>query len=153
MIRAGTPKDAKGLTKLVENFYQEAPYEAPPVHHEQAGFVFEKFAHAQEIDAIQHFLYVIEVQGKIVGAICAERIPDLWSEAEKIVEHFIYVLPKYRGTIHPGKLLLKFGKWTKERPAVVRVEASGGLEDEKVAVVFERLGWERRGILFGSEAY
>jgi N-acetylglutamate synthase-like GNAT family acetyltransferase len=153
MIRKAELKDVKHLVDLIEDFYDEAPYEAPSVHREQSEFVFHEMVKAQWADPVKHFLYVIEVQGKVRGAILAERIPDLWSEAEKVVEHFIYVTPKLRGGIQPGKLLATFAKWTKIRPAVVRVEAASGLDDDKVGAVFERMGWHNRGTLYGSEAY
>jgi len=99
------------------------------------------------------YLRVAVVRGKIAGAIFAERQPDLWSDAEKVVEHFIYVRKPYRGMIHTGKLLMDFAKWSQRRPAVVRIEAGSGLDDEKVGAIFEKLGWKYRATIYGTEAY
>lgn len=151
MIRLATHDDVDALVDLVSSFYAEAPYEAPEVVRDQSAYILDTLVSKAGTERV--FLEVIEVRGKVVGAICAERIPDIWSNAEKVVEHFIYILPKYRGMIHTGKLLKRFAEWTRVKPAVVRVEAGSGIDDEKVGAIFERLGWQKRGVLYGSEAY
>lgn len=149
-IRDATKADVSQLVDLVQRFYDEAPYEAPSVDREQATYVMSEL-----IDRIggKIFFKVIDKDGKICGAILAERIPDLWSTAQKCVEHFIYVLPAYRGRPSAGKLMISFAEWSQEQPAVVRVEASSGLNDDMVGKVFERLNWSYRGTLYGTEAY
>lgn len=150
MIRDARVQDLHQLVSLIETFYDEAPYQNPEINKDQALFVLNEML-PQLGDKV--YLRVAEVGGKVAGAIFAERQPDLWSNAEKVLEHFIYVLPEFRGKPVTGRLLIDFAKWSQIRPSVVRVEAGSGLDDEKVGKVFEKLGWTYRAKLYGMEAY
>lgn len=149
-IRDADQADIPQLCGLIADFYAEAPYDAPLINPDKAAHVFDALI-AAPADAV--YIKVIEHQGMIVGGLLAERQEDIWSDAHKVVELFMYVHPPYRKRPAVGKLLLDFKRWTQEIPSVVRVEASSGINDEDAAKVFKKLGWRYRGMLYGSEAY
>ena len=149
-VRDATRLDATEIVGLLVDAYAEAPYEAPQVNTQKAAHVIHKL-----IDSIgdEVFLKVIEIEGLVVGATCAERVTDIWSDAEKVTEHFMYVSRGFRSTISAGRLMLAFSKWAQIRPAVVRVEASMGIDDAHAVRVFNKMGYGPRGTLHGLEAY
>lgn len=149
-IRDATASDVPQLCGLISDFYGESKYVAPVIDPDKTAFVL-RFMIERISDDL--FFKVIERDGRVVGLLIAERLPDLWSHAEKAVEQIMYVTPGYRGTASAGKLLIEFARWSQIRPAVVRVEASSGVDNDKAAAVFAKLGWEPRGTLHGMEAY
>lgn len=149
-VRDATYEDIPQLTGLIADYYEEADFEAPSIIPEKCAFVLEQVvAHVGD----DVFMKVYEVDGKLAGAFFAERVQDIWSDAFKVVEQFIYVRPAFRGKPGAGKLMLMFAKWAQLRPSVVRVEASMGIDNEHAATLFSRLGYEPRGSLHGMEAY
>lgn len=149
-LRDAEIDDTVELTDLIESYYDEAGFKAPPVNREKTQFVLN---HVIANLGDEVFFKVIEIEGVIVGAMYAERVTDLWSDAEKVVEQFLYIRPEFRGRPSAGKLMLAFAKWAQLRPAVVRVEASMGIDNEHAAGIFAKLGYEPRGSLHGMEAY
>lgn len=149
-VRDARIEDTEQLIDLIESYYDEAGFAAPPVNRDKAAYVLSVVIPSIGDDL---FAKVIEVEGVVVGAMYAERVSDIWSDAEKVVEQFLYVRPEFRGRPSAGKLVLLFAKWAQLRPAVVRVEASMGIDNEHAAGVFARLGYEPRGSLHGMEAY
>lgn len=150
MIRDAKERDIPYIIDLIEHFYDEAPYDAPVVNREKAAYVL---LHLIPTIGQKTFLKVIDAGPVLAGVLYAERVPDLWSDATLASEGLMYVRPEWRKTLSAGRLLVSFARWSQEIPSVVRVEASSGINDEHAAAVFDKLGWSRRGVLHGMEAY
>lgn len=149
-VRPATREDIPHIITLIEAYYEEAAFETPQVNREKCAYVLTALL-AEDTPTV--FFEVAEVSGIIVGALMGERQTDLWSDAEKVVEGFFYVLPSFRSQWAAGRLLLDFKKFAEERPCVIRVEGSMGIDDDHAGKLFKRIGWEARGSLYGAEAY
>jgi len=149
MIRDAAADDIPQVAQLIAAFYDDAPYEAPQINLKKTEYVLPFFLGGKP----NVFFKVIEVEGGLVGAVLAERTQDLWSDALKTMDHFIYVKPPWRGSLAAGRLIMQLRDWANEVPSVVRFEASSGLKDDELGRVFMKSGWSYRGTLYGSEAY
>lgn len=149
-VRDAVYEDIPQITGLIADFYMEAGFQTPPINPEKCSYILQQMI-TDGGDTV--FFKAYDVGGYLAGAFLAERVPDLWSDAERVIEQFLYVRPPFRKRPGAGKMMLQFAEWAKERPAIVRVEASMGIDNDHAADIFERLGYQYRGTLHGMEAY
>mgnify|MGYP003635339584 CR=1 FL=1 len=153
-VREALLQDIVGVTGLIQDFYSEQPLECPPINVERSKAIIGALVAAQAVDNNAVFLRVIaDDDGGLHGMIIAERVQDLWTDEKVVCEYFIFTSPAQRGTLCAGRLLLTFKKWAEAERCVIRVSASSGIKDAHAAGVFVKLGWEPRGLLFGTEVY
>lgn len=92
-----------------------------------------------------HFLYVSEIDGKVVGAMAASVCPSFWHEKLQcsVLLHYSRI---------PGewvKLMREFSKWVKSRSGIklciLELEPDR-MTDERIVRFVKRLGFERESM-------
>lgn len=93
-----------------------------------------------------HCGFVAQAAGRMVGFI-AGRLRDFEGlQAQRLCSTFIYVVPAYRGSWAFLKLLQAFEGWAAaRRVGHVEIGMSGGVNVERLEVMFARLGYELAG--------
>lgn len=156
MIRAVHPRDFERVVNLIGAMYAEARYktragEDGKINRAKTGRLVGKWIETAVSGYTDIFFKVIEFEGAVEGFIIAERMNDLYTDYRIVIDHFIYVTPNMRRSPQMGKLLKEFVQWAEQTPAVIRVQATAGVEEQHAGQVFEKLGWQECGRVYGKE--
>lgn len=96
--------------------------------------------------------FVAEQDGRIVGLLAAFVIEDFFGHDKVAGELALYVLPEARGGTAGARLLRAFEAWGKAQGArEAFLGISAGIENERVAGLYERLGYARIGLSLVKE--
>jgi GNAT superfamily N-acetyltransferase len=125
-----------------ENFQYSTPLNVPKMHAVLSALV-----------GHENGLTIGAFEGtRVVGFLLGEITEDLWTDGSLASEHAFYVLPEHRSNGVGSTLMTNFIQWADARHASIRLNISGGVDDEKAAHMLEGMGFSRVGYLLGKEA-
>lgn len=147
MIRPATFDDLNTLVLMGETLHKESPrwsrisYSRAKVADMLARLVAQPWG----------LLLVAEQDGEIIGAIAAMALPH-WASDDILVEELSFFMkPEHRGSLAAARLICSFKKWAELKGGVwAHAGTSTGVEAERTAKLYERLGFTRCAI--GLEA-
>ncbi len=143
MIRAANHNDMGALLVLAEQMHAESDYRRFPFAIEKMASLF-----AALIDG-RGCLFVAERDGASVGVIAGYCEENWFTHAKVAGEYGLFVTPAARGGRHGIGLMRAFRTWAAEQGAdQVMVGITTGVDTERTAALYERLGFHRTGILF-----
>ena len=97
----------------------------------------------EAIASKQHFVWVSEIEGEVVGAVGAMSERSFWYERQQCSVMLYYTRKPGEGI----KLLRQFGKWVKSRPvikvAVIELEPE---TDPRMLKLLDRIGFGRQSM-------
>lgn len=142
-IREGKHKDVKGIADLVEysNDTEESPiYEGFKVNRKKTERSL-TFA----LNDRFHQSYVMEVDGKIVGALVVVAHQHPFSVQRVATEVYFYVMPEHRG--YGGALLRRYVSWGRKVPGIIHLwlGVSSGVNIERTEKIIQILGGQQVG--------
>lgn len=96
-------------------------------------------------------IWVLRIQGKIVGALGAMLVPDINDGELVATETFWYVLPQYRNSLWSVRLLTNFEHWAVEIGAkrIVMVHLLSHMP-EKLKRFYEKRGYQSVEITYAK---
>ena len=152
-VRRAEERDLDQVAGLVSDFHMESTYNEHEVliNMEKTKFVLKAYLDGDRELVFFNVMTDPNGSGRVVGFMIGERIPDLWTDLLRTIEVMLYVQPAYRGKFGAGRLLLDFAQWASLVPSIVRIEASGGVDNDHSAKLYEKLGYGPRGVLHGTE--
>lgn len=91
--------------------------------------------------------FVADIGGTLVGMFGGVVVEHFFSTTKMACDVVLYVTPEYRGTRIAPRLVHAFERWAIEAGADELVlGVSTGIEADRTASLYERLGYERSGI-------
>lgn len=150
-VRYATHEDTEAVCLLIARFLTEAPYPTAPLAMDKAAGAVGALVSHQAMGNPRAFAVVMDHGGLLAGMILAERCADIWTDADVVQEHFVYVREPYRGSVAAGRMLLRFKEWAEGAPGMVRAQASSGINDDAAAAIYAKMGWHQRGVIYGTE--
>lgn len=144
LIREATRDDVSAMVALGRRMHEESPYwSALPFSDERTAATIVQLMAAPGLGVA----FVAEHDGQIVGGAGAVIVWH-WSVAAKIgCELFVFVAPEHRGGSVAARLIRAMDRAVAARGAVrFQVGSSIGLNDERTAQLYERLGFRRYSI-------
>ncbi len=144
MIREGTVQDITGLIELGK----EAADLSPVYHGLEIDEQRVRRYVAMMIASKTHHVGVLEIDGRIEGALLAQISQMLWMKGRQAGDEFFYVRPAYAG--HASALVGQFVEWAQSKPNVnlVGLSTSFGKNIEKTERFFESCGLKKIGGIF-----
>lgn len=134
MIRPATPWDIKGIVALGIEALETDPYEGLVISRARV-----EDAARECISGSNHFAWVCEQDGEIVGSVCAFAIPMMFYERFQLsVVQFICKAPG-----EGIKMIREMIRWADGRPAIKSIVFT--LEhkaDPRIGKLLRRLGFE-----------
>ena len=147
-IRPATMDDLPRIIELGELLHKESP--------RWARLTFSRVRAADFISRLilseWGCVFVAEVDGVVVGGIAGTALPHWSSDDILAQEASFFMLPEARGSMAAVRLISALTAWAKMRGAVwLHAGTSTGLDPERTAGLYERLGFSRCAI--GLEVY
>lgn len=144
MIRPGKIEDVDAVIELGRLMHAESPrwnrlaYSEPRV----------RATLTELINSPDGLVLVAERDQRLVGGILALMSLDWMSEQRTAQELALFMLPAYRASMTPCRLISAFVAWAKAKGAVwVEAGISTGVHTERTAALYEKLGFERSSIV------
>lgn len=143
MIRPANLYDIPALLDLGERMHAESP-----------RFSRLTFSRARLHDTLRMlidnplgFVWVAEEE-QLIGGMVAMASPH-WASTDLIATDLaLFIEPSRRGSLAPVRLINRYRWWGREIGAVItQVGCTTGVETEKTAQLFERLGLTRCGVI------
>lgn len=107
MVRAGTHKDAIGITELVIKFLTKDNAYTSMTDNPDKDHIYSVIKKLLHIG----YVWVYETDKRIVGVLIAIKEPNIWYPDKVFLKEMIYyVEPEYRNTIAGGKLFMSYIK-------------------------------------------
>ncbi len=140
-IRPAQPHDLVQLLEMGRLMHAESPRFRPvPFSTEKAQQLIEQLIS-------RGGAFVAEVDGALVGMFGGVVFEHFFSTTKMAADVVLYVTPEYRGGSLAARLVHAFERWAIEAGADELVlGVSTGIEAERTAGLYERLGYERSGI-------
>lgn len=134
------PADEDEVADLLKAGHMESRYRNRPYDEARARAVLRVFLENPATFARG----ALDADGRIVGVMLAELSQPLWWSSERVANMAVlYVRPENRGGAGL-RLLLSFKAWAKgSRADVVSIGASSGIDEDRTAQLFGRLGFVR----------
>lgn len=144
MIREGTILDITGIMALGE----EAADLSPVYHDLELDKQRVRRYLAMMVSSQAHHVGVLEVDGKVEGALLGQVSSMLWMKGRQAGDEFFYVRPAHAG--HARGLVNQFVTWAKTKPNVkmIGLSTSFGKDLEKTEQFFESCGLVKIGSIF-----
>lgn len=136
MIRCATANDAQGVRELLEITRFNLAHSADLTANTMKA---ERHLAAMACNPAWHF-QVMERGGRIVGAFAGMVMPIWWADEEVAMDLFYCVLPEHEG--RGVRMLRDFIDWAKGFDAVRRIIVSNSSSDERVNILYQRLGFK-----------
>lgn len=145
-IRTADQADVAGVVALAQTMHAESPvYRVRPFDPRRVAVTFLGLLPAGGA-------FVAESDGKIVGLLAGYLVEDFFGSAVIAGEHALYVLPEVRGGTAAVRLLGAFESWAKAHGAIGGfLGVTAGIDDERVAELYVRLGYRPAGAAFAKE--
>ena len=144
MIREATLEDIPALLALGQWMASESP------RFSRLSFSRDRLTAtlAQLIQSPQGFLWVAEEGGGMVGGMAALIHPHWFSDDLVASDLALFMSPQARGGMAAARLLRHYKAWAMAHGAVlVQAGVSTGLRTENTAQLYERMGFERCGVI------
>lgn len=136
-IREARPDDVTALLELGRLMHAESPY--------WSRLPFDAERTERTLRAVS--VLVAEDDGRIVGGIGGTVVPHWSVDALVGCELFLFVHPSARGGTAAMRLIRALDAQFKSRGArLAQAGATTGVSDERVAALYERMGFERYGV-------
>lgn len=146
MIRAATHNDIGALLLLSEQMHTESGYRRYPFAIEKMATLFSGLINGQGC------LFVAEAPTGLVGMMAGYCEESWFTTARVAGEYGVYVAPDARGGGHAVGLIAAFRDWALEQGAdLIQMGITTGITTERTALLYERLGFRRTGIIFEHE--
>lgn len=142
VIRKATAFDLPSITKLAKRLIDESE------HYKGANISRLKIALVIGACIKNGVVYVIDVDGEIVGGI-AGHIGEAWYSTDKVLSDVVtYIVPEHRGGYTAMKMIRMFVDFGIERGAKVEIGVSSGINPERTGMFYQRLGGKPVAQLF-----
>lgn len=150
-VRHAVAADVPRLVEIGRGMHAESP------HYRHLGYVEEKVAAAlhRAIESGAAFVH-LDGEGKIDGGFAAVVVERWFSHDRMVTDLALFVRPEGRGGMAAYVLLTTFIAWCKDRgfaPEDVVIGITTGVHEERTAMLYERLGFERFGSLYRLRGY
>lgn len=143
MIRPGKLEDIDTLIDLGRIMHAESPRWSRLTYNEDRV----RKTLTTLIDSPDGLVLVAERSGLMVGGIIACMSLDWMSDDRTAQELALFMLPEYRSSITPCRLISGLMAWAKIKGAAwVEAGVSTGVHVERTTELYERLGFERCSI-------
>ena len=147
MIRSATINDLPALLALGERMHGESRYRVLAFSREKLRTTLQML-----LTAPGGFLWVAERRGSIVGglaAMCAQH----WASDDLVATDLaLFVAPEHRGGMAVRPLVEEYRGWARKLGAkLVDLGVSTGLDAERTAGLFDRVGFPRIGTIHSAE--
>jgi RimJ/RimL family protein N-acetyltransferase len=143
MIRTATEQDVERIVELGEMLHRESPrWSRLSYSKERAGNMIRHLTTHE-----QGAVFVAERAGVVVGGI-AGWVDRHWSSDDKVAQEVsFFMAPEARGSISATRLICALRAWAEAKGAVfLQAGTSTGLDPERTARLYERLGFTRCAI-------
>ena len=148
-VRPATLDDMDGLFDLGSEMHAESQtLRTHEIHFDQVHGILTEILTNPRDDI---FLWVIERDGLVLGALFAESSKDLWTRSRMAFVHAIYVRPRHRTSKSCIRLIKTFLTWARGNSDVIRIDAAAGINDNRAGSTFQKLGLKPRGHYYGME--
>ena len=145
-VRPADHADAACVVALARAMHDESP--------RYRGHSFDPLKVADHFHALVPLggAFVAETDGRIVGLLAGFVIEDFFGHDKVAGEYALYVLPEARGGSAGARLLAAFEAWGRRQGAKeAYLGITAGIDTERVAQFYERLGYQRVGVSLTKE--
>lgn len=148
MVRDATPDDVQAMVRLGQAMHAESRY---------AAFNFDPIKLASEIEALieqeDGFALVAERNGEVVGAFIGYVGTHYFGNDRVAMDLALIVAPSERASMLGVQLVKRYIQQAKAKGvADIVLSNSTGVDSNRVADLFERLGFQRQGFVFSMRA-
>jgi RimJ/RimL family protein N-acetyltransferase len=142
-IRAAHSQDIDDLVYLLSRMHAESRFSVLPYAPEKVHEML------TAILAGLGCIFVVEQDGKITGTLVGLLTPQWFSHALVAEDLVCYIAPEHRGGMAAARLVRRFIDWAKSQNAqMTSLGASTGVETERTAMLYERLGGAHSGVVY-----
>ena len=144
MIRKAEFKDVSAIMEVAKEMHQKSLSVSVPVDSKLLRNNLQVC-----ILSAEHFVLVVELEGKIEGALIGVTHQLWYSKKKQATDLFFYVTD--RGTGWGAKMMRRFISWAKDNPGVreIMLGTTSGIGDvERTKKLYERMGATRIGDTF-----
>ena len=144
MIRKAEFKDVSAIMEVAKEMHQKSLSVSVPVDSKLLRNNLQVC-----ILSAEHFVLVVELEGKIEGALIGVTHQLWYSKKKQATDLFFYVTD--RGTGWGAKMMRRFISWAKDNPGVreIMLGTTSGIGDvERTKKLYERRGATRIGDTF-----
>jgi len=144
MIRKAEFKDVSAIMEVAKEMHQKSLSISVPVDSKLLRNNLQVC-----ILSAEHFVLVVELEGKIEGALIGVTHQLWYSKKKQATDLFFYVTD--RGTGWGAKMMRRFISWAKDNPGVreIMLGTTSGIGDvERTKKLYERMGATRIGDTF-----
>lgn len=144
MMRPAALEDVPALVELGRLMHAESPrWSRLPYSAERVSSTLRTL-----IESPDGLVLVADRSGKLVGGILGLMSWDWMSDQRTAQELALFMLPEYRGSITPCRLVAGLVAWAKIKGAQwIEAGVSTGVSVERTARLYEALGFERSAIV------
>lgn len=144
MIREATQNDVERLLELGTQMHKESRYSIFDFDPEKLRWHIRTV-----IDHDHGMLFVYEKDGVILGAVMGWIEEQYFGHDKLLCDLALFVEPDKRGAMAGAALIKKFIEYGKEQGvAQIILSNSTGVDKERVAKLYERLGMEHVGFVY-----
>ncbi len=144
MIRKATINDLEEMILLGFDMHQESRWQVMDFNVEKVARFFTSC-----IDSSDYLVIVSEEAGKLIGGFVGYAMPHWFSDDVMAGDFALFIHPDHRGGLVAIKLIKHFVEWAKGKNAIlIQLGISTGVNLEKTSRLYERLGFEKMGIMF-----
>jgi GNAT superfamily N-acetyltransferase len=142
MLRRATREDIVEMVELGRRMHAESPRLS------RLNYSITKVTEliVSLIESEHGFAHVAVVKGEIVGAALAVIAEEWYSWDLVANELAVFVLPTQRGALIAAQLIREMDAWAHSKTKVLQCGTTTGLEPERTAKLYERLGFSRVAI-------
>ena len=144
MIRKAEFKDVSAIMEVAKEMHQKSLSVSVPVDSKLLRNNLQVC-----ILSAEHFVLVVELEGKIAGALIGVTHQLWYSKKKQATDLFFYVTD--RGPGWGAKMMRRFISWAKDNPGVreIMLGTTSGIGDvERTKKLYERMGATRIGDTF-----
>tara|TARA_R100001086_G_scaffold208318_1_gene124110 strand:+ start:178 stop:627 length:450 start_codon:yes stop_codon:yes gene_type:complete len=144
MIRKAEFKDVSAIMEVAKEMHKKSLSVSVPVDSKLLRNNLQVC-----ILSAEHFVLVVELEGKIEGALIGVTHQLWYSKKKQATDLFFYVTD--RGTGWGAKMMRRFISWAKDNPGVreIMLGTTSGIGDvERTKKLYERMGATRIGDTF-----
>jgi GNAT superfamily N-acetyltransferase len=143
-IRAATLEDVPAIVEMAKRFYPESPY--PAIYgdmpkEQAAGLAIVAMQGMAEQGIVPGVMLVAELDGQLVGMLCAHIDPATFTPAVIAAELVWWVEPEHRGGMTAVRLLRAGEADAKARGATVFNMAALATSPDEARQILQRLGY------------
>ena len=142
-IRSAHSQDLDVLVYLLSRMHAESRFAVLPYSPEKVHEML------TAILAGLGCVFVLEQDGEISGTLVGLLMPQWFSHALVAEDLIFYIAPEHRGGLSAARLVRRFVAWAEREGAqMTSIGASTGVETERTAMLYERLGGKPSGVVY-----